>query len=391
MRINNNISSMVTQGSLSRINRDMSSSIQKLSTGLRINSAADDAAGLGVSETLRTQVRGMSQAKRNTQDAIALLNIADGALNEQADILQRMRELVIQAKNDTYTDTERQYMGQEFVALRDELDRIAATTTYNGMRLFAAPQEKYGTGVYTVSRPGLSPREVGDQSTIYGADNGELSVFGADDVSSSHHFNMMIGGNYTDADIDAYTGATRRSYNGASNMITIQLGQMDANGIFNKGSTAAHFAREVFNGFSFNADFTEPDFHLQDGIINFALGGNATIHDKLEMFLQVIDGDDIDPTIAGFFYGTTTSNFTGLERVNRMRGHIGAMINRLEHATNNLTNQVTNTQSAESLIRDVDFATEASKLTRAQILTQSATSMLAQSNMSAQSVLSLIQ
>jgi flagellin len=137
MRINHNISSMVTQGSLFKTNRAMGKSLEKLSTGLRINSAADDAAGLGVSENLRTQVRGMGQAMRNTQDAIALLNVADGALNEQAAILQRMRELVIQAKNDTYTQTERNYMGTEFEALYNELDRIAKTTNYNGMRIFA--------------------------------------------------------------------------------------------------------------------------------------------------------------------------------------------------------------------------------------------------------------
>ena len=129
MRINHNISSMTTRNSLFIVNRDLTKSIQKLSTGLRINSAADDAAGLGISENLRTQVKGMNQALKNTQDAIALLNIADGALNEQAAIMQRMRELVIQAKNDTYTQTERDYMGQEFGQLLSELDRIAATTT----------------------------------------------------------------------------------------------------------------------------------------------------------------------------------------------------------------------------------------------------------------------
>jgi flagellin len=110
MRINNNISAMTTRNSLFAVNRDLGKTLQKLSTGLRINSAADDAAGLGISENLRTQVRGMGQALKNTQDAIALLNIADGALNEQAAIMQRMRELVIQAKNDPvrYSRAERE-------------------------------------------------------------------------------------------------------------------------------------------------------------------------------------------------------------------------------------------------------------------------------------------
>ena len=128
MRINHNIASLGTQSALFRVNRDLGKSMEKLSTGQRINSAADDAAGLGVSENLRTQVRGLGQALRNQQDVIAMLNIADGALQEQASILQRMRELVIQAKNDTYTSTERAYMYDEFAKSMDQLDQIAATT-----------------------------------------------------------------------------------------------------------------------------------------------------------------------------------------------------------------------------------------------------------------------
>jgi flagellin-like hook-associated protein FlgL len=238
MRINHNLASMTAQNSMFRVQRDMSRSLEKLATGMRINNASDDAAGLGVSENLRTQVRGMSQAMKNTQDAIALLNIADGALNEQAAIMQRMRELVIQAKNDTYTQTERNYMSQEFGQLLEELDRIATTTSYNGMQLFATPESSYGTTVFTASHPERQPREVGNQSTIFGAGNEADSAFGAGDTSSSHHFNMMIGGNYEQTDIDAYYQDRESYLKDAANMLTIQLGQMDANGLMNKGNTA---------------------------------------------------------------------------------------------------------------------------------------------------------
>jgi flagellin len=137
MRINHNISSMITQGSLYKTNRDMGKNLERLSTGLRINRAADDAAGLGVSENLRTQVRGTSQAMRNAQDGISAINVAEGAANEISAILQRMRELAVQSSNDTLTATERAYTNQEFQALNDEIDRIADVTNYNGMKLLS--------------------------------------------------------------------------------------------------------------------------------------------------------------------------------------------------------------------------------------------------------------
>jgi len=196
MRINHNISSMVTQGALYSVNQAMSKSLQKLSTGLRINSASDDAAGLGVSENLRTQVNGLQQATTNTQDAITLLNIADGALNEQSNILQRMRQLAIQAKNDTYTSTERAYMGSEFYALYQELDRIAAVTNYNKMQIFATPETDYigtanqGDTIYAADDLTASPHQLTDERTIYTNQNEAFG--GGTDYASSNHFNFMV-------------------------------------------------------------------------------------------------------------------------------------------------------------------------------------------------------
>ena len=138
MRINHNISSMHTQNAMFKVNRDMKVSLERLSTGLRINRASDDAAGLGVSENLRTQVRGTAQAMRNAQDGIAAISIAEGAANEISDILQRMRELAVQSANDTLTSTERAYTNQEYQQLISEIDRIAEVTNYNGMKLISS-------------------------------------------------------------------------------------------------------------------------------------------------------------------------------------------------------------------------------------------------------------
>jgi flagellin len=137
MRINHNISSMTTQGSLFNAGRAQAKNLEKLSTGLRINRASDDAAGLAISEKLRAQVKGTQQAKKNALDGISALNIAEGAANEVSSILQRMRELAIQSSTDTLTDNERAYTNQEFKALTSEIDRISDVTNFNGMKLIS--------------------------------------------------------------------------------------------------------------------------------------------------------------------------------------------------------------------------------------------------------------
>jgi flagellin len=414
MRISHNISSMVTQGSLLKATVSMDKSIEKLSTGLRINRAADDAAGLGVSENLRTQVRGLGMALSNTQDSIAMLNIADGALNEQAEILQRMREVVIQAKNDTYSDTERAYMFQEFNGLRAELDRIAQVTNFNGMQLFATPEAAgldTGTNLYTLDRP--NGFDTGDYKTSHATTEAmdiwtdkSKSIFGENDNTSAHHFNMMVGANYTSEDGAAYDAATQ-SYGdrGADNMVTLQFGQMDANSLLTIAPSDAFLgdARNTWSQFNMITDLDNlgnpldfEDFAIWafSGIVDPTLAVETT-GQKMNMLLQVIDGDGADWNFdlrqsGGNMIAPDYVNVTGLERVNRMRAAIGAWTNRLEHSINATINQINNTQAAESLVRDVDFASETARFTRSSILNNAATAMLAQANSSQQSILQLL-
>jgi flagellin len=393
MRINHNISSMITQGALYQVSQSMQTSLQRLSTGLRINSAADDAAGLGVSENLRSQVNGLSQAASNTQDAIALLNIADGALNEQGNILQRMRELCVQGLNSTYTSTERGYMGQEFVALRNELDRIATVTNYNKMQLFAAPAETSGGAnpVYANSNVnGDAPRQDVAENLLF--PNNPL--FGADDLTSGNHFNFDIGANYTAQDANAYDAANNYWNNGAADMVTVQFGQMDSNGLLAVAPQVPNAqASQMWDGFGW-----DPVNDPEDGFIQQAAQADGavetSVNDKLTLLLKVIDGSstctDNEITIA--LGGNTGATYeTGIARVNDQRARIGAMVNTLQHSLNNTQTQMNNEQSAESDIRDVDFATETSNFTKNQILTQSATAMLAQANSIPQGVLALLK
>jgi flagellin len=143
-RINHNIPAMVTGNALRQVDRDLQKSLERLSTGMRINRASDDAAGLSVSEQLRTQVRGLNMGARNIQDGIALVNVAEGALIEVESMMQRMRELCIQAANDTLTSVERTYIGIEVDNLKAEVDRIVVGTQYNSMRLLNG-EDPWGT------------------------------------------------------------------------------------------------------------------------------------------------------------------------------------------------------------------------------------------------------
>jgi flagellin len=262
----------------------MSKSLEKLSTGLRINKSSDDAAGLAISENLRTQVRGAAQAQRNALDGTSLLQIAEGAANEISDVLQRMRELAVQSSNDTLTSTERNYANQEFGALKSEIDRISNVTNYNGTQLISSTAGRFGaTGAST--------------NNILWIDAG-----------------ASVG---TDS-------------------ITISISTMTVS--------------------SLNATL------------------NSTAITTQANSVTAISAIDI-----------------AIDSVNSARASIGAYVNRLEHAVNNLLVSQTNQAAAESLIRDVDFAQESANFSKSQILMQSGTAMLAQANSAPQNVLSLLR
>ncbi len=274
---------MTTQGALYKANRHLNGNLEKLSTGLRINRASDDAAGLAISENLRAQVRGAGQARRNAQDGIAAMNIAEGAANEVSSILQRMRELAVQSSTETLTDSERTYTNQEFAQLNSEIDRLASVTNYNGRSLLSnSTSDRLGSG-----------------------------------TSGSA---LWIDANGT-AGTDSIT-------------ITIDTLTADTGGL-----------------------------SISSCSISSATGARDAI-------------SSLDSAIGS---------------VNSMRANIGAYVNRLDHAVNNLLVSETNQQAAESQIRDIDFASESSQFTKNQILSQSATAMLAQSNSVPQSVLSLLR
>ena len=277
MRINTNIAAMNTYSRLTAANTAKTNSLAKLSSGSRINKAGDDAAGLAISEKMKSQIGGLTQAKRNAQDGISLVQTAEGALNESHSILERMRDLAVQGANDTLTSTDRGSINKELKALHEELTRIADTTEFNTKNLLNKKDNK---------------------------------------------FTFQIGAN-------------------ENQVLTVTINQMDGKTLL--GSEAAKF--------SINANAT--NVRMKGGMIS-----------------------KIDKAIAA---------------VSDQRAALGAVQNRLEHTINNLTATNENLSDANSRIRDVDMAAEMMTFTKSNILSQAATSMLAQANAMPNSVLNLLQ
>lgn len=337
MRINSNISAMITQTALGSNNSAMSKSLEKLSTGLRINRAQDDAAGLAVSEQMRTQIRGLGKAKSNAQDGIALLQIAEGAAGEITNILQRQRELSVQSANDTLTSTERKYLDDEFQSLSKEINRIAASTDYNGMNLLDGGTLSFGAVAVTTGNASFdTPYEVLKDGGVAPVGQGD----GVGQALATTGMKVIPG--YT---VDGSMG---------SKPMTLHIGAN--NGKQNDNSTATD---EI--AISYMA-LTQNSLGLGSSSITTQVGAQKAL-------------DSIDAAI---------------QSVNEVRSSLGTYINRLEYTVSNISNLEYNTTDAESRIRDVDFAQETTNFTKNQILVQSSTAMLSQANSLPQNVLSLL-
>ena len=275
--INTNVSALYSQNAMKTNARAMSSAMEELSTGTRVNSAKDDAAGLAIGQNMTSQIRGLNQAVRNLNDGINMMQTAEGAMVEQSNMLQRMRELAVQANNGTYSNTQRSYLSLEYEALASQIQKIATETKWNDQSLLVGTSGTVGAGTGTFT-------------------------FQAGQAS----------GQVISVTITAATGTA--------------LG-LDGGGI----STAASSAAAI------------------------ALIGSA------------------------------------LEKINLQRAAIGAGINQMEYAVDNVTNISSNTTQSRSTIMDTDYAQASTQLAKTQIIQQAATAMLAQANQQAQGVLSLLK
>jgi len=421
MRINNNLMAMNTHRQLGINNAKTAKSVEKLSSGLRINRAGDDAAGLAISEKMRGQIRGLDQASRNSQDAISLVQTAEGALNETHSITQRMRELAVQASTDTNVNVDRDALQNEFDELTKEVSRIGETTEFNTQALLGGEFDgtfqigaNEGQSVSlavddmranALGLAGEAKSEIAATITTTGttldATDGTYTVDGTDLIDSAG----AIVANTADAGITwTGTGADADGSAFGDDVVTFEQ-KIDSGTVTIGGSgTTAKATTEIADHSLEAGDYTVSATELKDGSGDVI----ATSSDAID-FVSVKDGSTsvlkldaattgMDVSVGGVDISTqagaseaiTTVN-TALENISSQRSKLGATQNRLEHTIKNLDTTSENLQAAESRVRDVDMAKEMMEFTKNNILGQAATSMLSQANQQPQGVLQLLR
>ncbi|MGA8257259.1 MAG: flagellin [Nocardioides sp.] len=372
LRINTNSDAFNSYRNLSVTQGQMSKSLEKLSSGFRINRAADDAAGLAISEGLRSQVGGLKVAVRNAQDGISVVQTAEGALTEVHSILQRMRDLAVQAGNDTNSTDARSAISSEATQLRSELSRIAGSTNFNGTKLLdgSANTLEFQVGAGASS-----------------ADNVIGFNFDTADVSAVATALTSGGGtSFASVTPTLVTGAQNfASAGGAS--ATVTLG---AAGTYDTVQDVAD-ALNSSTGFSsaFRAEVNDDNDLVVTANDNSAVTTGAAPGTGLAAGVAVTGG--ISFATASSSRSAITAIDTQIKNISTARANLGAVQNRFEHTINNLNVAVENLSASESRIRDTDMASEMMNFTRSQILSQAGTAMLAQANSAPQSVLSLLR
>ena len=384
--INSNVMSLNAQRNLGTSSASLGTTIQRLSSGLRINSAKDDAAGLAISERFSTQIRGMNQAARNANDGISLAQTAEGALGEIGNNLQRIRELAVQSRNATNSADDRAALQKEVSQLKSEIDRVADQTSFNGTKLL--------DGSFTA------------QAFQVGANQGQTIT-----VDSITDANIASLGSWTEPSTTTYTQTT------ASAVATdATLGMsIDINGVTISTADGAADATAAAAAFKTAFDTAKAD-PLNTSLANVTMAADGKIT-STDASLTLANLTNVGGVTAGTTNGTATevagaahTGFAALDistvggadnailamdaalnAVNSARADLGAVQNRFTSVIANLNTTAENLTASRSRIRDTDFAKETAELTRTQILTQAGTAMLAQANQAPQGVLSLLR
>jgi flagellin len=327
--INTNISATIATNAMARNERQMSTAMERLSTGLRINSAKDDAAGLAISSRMKAVVSGLTMASKNANDAISMLEVAEGATLEISNMLIRMRELAVQSASGTYSDSDRDALDLEFGALMSEIDRIAKNTTWNTMSILNG----------------------GNDSTTATATVSDLDIQLGADASQKMALSLKVWTPSVAVDMQA-TAADGTGSNGLDPRV-----DGDSDGEFDTGESKNESA------------FGDAILYWKNGASVSAINIDTVANSEFAI-------DQLDKAILG---------------VATERAKYGAYMSRLEHSSDNLLNVAQNTDQSRSRIEDADYAVETSELARTQIISQASTAMLAQANQSKQSVLQLLQ
>ena len=372
-------------------NTGSAKSMEKLSSGYRINRAGDDAAGLAISEKMRGQIRGLNQASRNAQDGISLIQTAEGALDETHAILQRMRELAVQSSTDTNTDADRANIQDEIDQLASEITRISETTQFNAMELLdgSFKEKVFHIGANANQKVDLSIGDMGaiklgitEDFTNYSSTLGTgINVTGQGDIEKitiTLGTAATSGGTSTDFEAKPSSGGST---------IEVTLGtEWDAD-LTTPASVNTSTLNDVIDALKKHGLEVEVTKDFTGKLDDIITAAPAISSEKAE---AVKDGA-IRVNTQEKANGAITTINNALESVSKERSKLGAMQNRLEHTIKNLDTSAENLQASEARIRDVDMAKEMMEQTKQNILQQASTAMLAQANQAPQNVLQLLR
>jgi len=390
MIINHNIAALNTHRQLGMNNMNASKNLEKLSSGLKINRAGDDAAGLAISEKMRGQIRGLDMAQKNSQDGISLLQTAEGALNETHDILQRMRELAVQSSNDTNTGTDRAELQKEVDQLAQEITRISDQTEFNSQKLLdgSFADKKFHIGANTGQNITIDINQMNTDKLDVIAVTGEASKVSGLVITNSTGESLTV--KFAAAQTGpSNSGVKETTAKVSGNTITVTLAQTAGNGTTSGGVSAT---RDQVAAALTATGLTTAAVSGATGATVVATGANTTVKSA-----TIASGGKNDPTKGINITNQRSASAaiktinTAIETVSAERSKLGATQNRLEHTINNLGTSSENLTAAESRIRDVDMAKEMMSFTKNNILTQAAQAMLAQANQQPQGVLQLLR
>ena len=376
VNVSTNVSAMTAQRYLNKASNDLATSMERLSSGHKINSAKDDAAGLQISNRLTAQSRGLDVAMRNANDGISIAQTAEGAMNESTNVLQRMRDLAIQSSNGTNSPAERTALNEESMALQDELNRIAETTSFGGRRLLNG--------------------SFGEASFQIGSNSGEAMIMALTSIRADDY---RMGGTTFDSE-----NAKDKNWEvppTASDLkfeFKTKAGEDIVLDIKTKAGDDIEELATYINGQSdlLNASVTD-DGRLQLFVAEPDLDGAMSISGGLASELGIKNEgratsvQDISLTSVAGSQNAISVIDSAMKYVDSQRADLGAKQNRLSHSINNLANVQENVDASNSRIKDTDFAKETTQMTKSQILQQAGTSILAQAKQLPNSAMSLLQ
>ena len=390
MIINHNMNALNAHRNMGVNNTAAGKSMEKLSSGLRINRAGDDAAGLAISEKMRGQIRGLTQASRNSADGISMIQTAEGALNETTNILQRMRELAVQASNDTNTSSDREEIQKEINALTEEVDRIANNTEFNTQKLLNGSKSGEAgdlvrdevvavQGEFTI----VLDRDLAENDKL--VIDGKSIKFDNNDVADKNNVKTKLEGIFTEYDIDV------------TDLKNIKLTQKEGKDkdefkVSLNGADTGFKTKKVDGVTQRDTEFSEGKVSVQVGA-NASQSMNIEIGDMRAQALKIVNdkGRGLSVETAQSANEAITAFDAALNAVSSQRANLGAVQNRLEYTISNLDNTAENLTSAESTLRDVDMAKEMMEYSKNNILNQAAQAMISQANQQPQNVLQLLR